>query len=933
MLRIAHPRTVIHRKALAGELAALVAWSGYSAKTQSKVLAIFKDALAQGRAEVRRRFEEDGALGVDVLRANAYLIDQLVRAIHDFAATYVYPAANPTTGERMSIIATGGYGRAELAPHSDIDLMFLLPYKKTSHIEQVVEYILYMLWDLGLKVGHATRSVGDAVRLSKEDVTIQTSLLESRLLWGDEALYRKFQALFEKSIQSGGPAFVKAKLAERDARHDRMGDSRYVLEPNIKEGKGGLRDLQTLFWIAQFLYRVRDMRELVAKGVFTKGDARRFAKAQSFLWAVRCHLHYLADRPEEIISFTYQSTLAERMGYTDRAGSRGVERFMKHYFLVAKDVGDLTRVLCAVLEEGLKSQPGRFSLPSFSFRKRNVEGFRLDGNRLTIGDAADLQSHPIKLLSLFRAAQKFTHDIHPDAMRMVVQNLKRIDKVLRADAAANKVFLDILCDEKDPVTALKWLNEAGVLGRFIPDFGRVVAQMQYDMYHVYTVDEHTIRAIEILSKIERGLLGDDHPVSTNVIGHLQSRRVLYLAVFLHDIAKGRGGDHSILGAKVALKLCKRFALSDWESETVAWLVRHHLDMSRTAFKRDVEDPKTAIDFAKRVQSLERLRLLLILTVVDIRAVGPNVWNGWKATLLRDLFERTEEVLTGGMKGEHRAQRVMRVHERLRERLKEWPVADVEAHLERGYDSYWLGVETDLLVRHAFLLRRARQEGRAFMVEANVDDARAVSELMVYTPDHPGLFAHVAGALALSGASIVDAKVTTLTDGMALDTFWIQDSEGGAYDGEERLARLYERIEMALSGRLHPVRELAKARAQAMKSRTRVFKVAPRVLIDNTASNTFTVIEMNGRNRLGLLHDITAALTQLGLQIASAHIATYGERAVDVFYVKDVFGLKVDQQDKIKTVRQRLLKALAPPADAAPAKPAKKKRPLAKARAE
>jgi [protein-PII] uridylyltransferase len=911
MATIAKPRDIIDRKALLAKLDDLVGWSGYTPKTQTQVLEIFKAAHTDGWREIRRRFEEERAPSSEVVRANAYLVDQLIRSIYDFTLKSIYPAANPTTGELLSVTATGGYGRGEMAPFSDIDLMFLLPYKLTAHSEQVVEFILYTLWDLGLKVGHATRSIDEAIRLARDDMTIRTSLLEARWLWGDQAMFKEFKRRYQDEIAgSGSLAFVEAKLAERDARHDRMGDTRYVLEPNIKEGKGGLRDLQTLYWIAKYLYRVDDVKELQKLGVLTARDVRTFAKAEAFLWTVRCHLHYLNGRAEERLTFNVQSEISDRMGYADRAGVKGVERFMKHYFLVAKDVGDLTRILCAVLEEQHKKSRQRFKFLTFGFRKREIEDFIVDGDRLTVEGKDAFKKTPVKMLRLFRLAQQHDLDVHPNALRLVTQNLKLVDKNLQNDPEANRLFMEMLTGANPEVTLMR-LNEAGVFGRFVPDFGRVVAQMQYDMYHVYTVDEHTIRAIGILKGIEEGRLKQDHPVSCAVIGEVQSLRVLYVSVLLHDIAKGRGGNHSEIGADIAIELGPRLGLNEWETETVSWLVRYHLLMSNTAFKRDIYNLKTIRDFVAVVQSPERLRLLLILTVADIRAVGPNVWNAWKAGLLRELYYRAQEEMTGGLPHERRGERVEYAKAQLREKLAGWPADEIEKHLARGYPDYWLAFDTDTLAHHANFIRDAEARGHGLHIETRVEPERDVTEITIYAQDHPGLFAKIAGAMALSGASVVDAKIMTLANSMALDTFWVQDASGHAYAAGDRLKRLTRRVEDALSGRLNPGRELEAAQTKALPSRTKVFKVPPRVLIDNKASDQHTVIEINGRDRPGLLHDLTAALTASGLQISSAHIATFGERVVDVFYVKDVFGLKVDREEKLDQLRQRLLEAISP----------------------
>jgi len=910
MTKTINSASIINKIELEAQVDDIVSWSGYSSKTHPEIFALYKSALEEGRAEIRRQFEQDARAASKTIVDISLLMDDIISSIATFAQQSVYPAANPTRGEQISILAAGGFGRQELAPHSDIDLIILAPYKVTPHSEQVIEFILYFLWDMGLTVGHATRSIDDAIRLAGEDLTIRTNMLETRCIAGDPTLFDEFWIRYVKEIiEEGQIAFVDAKLAERDARHERMGDTRYVLEPNVKEGKGGLRDLQTLFWIVKYLYQVSDVEELVAQGVFTRDDVKLFAKASNFLWTVRCNLHYLSERAEDRLTFDVQQEIAQRMGYRDHAGSRGVERLMKHYFLIAKDVGDLTRVLCAVLEEQHKKQQRFFSFFPNPFSKQKIGDFLIDNGRLNVSGAKDFRDQPIKLLQLFKESLNNDIDIHPRALRWIRQSLGRIDDVLRSDPTANQVFLDILTAKKNPEKILMRMNEAGVFGRFVPDFGRVVAQMQYDMYHVYTVDEHTIRALGILHRIEAGDLTHDHPVSSRVVKEIQSRRVLYLAVMIHDIAKGRKGDHSELGAEIALRLCPRMGLNEWETDTVAWLVREHLLMSRTAFKRDLDDPQAVEDFTKIVQSPERLRLLLILTVADIRAVGPKVWNAWKAELLRDLYYRSQETLSGSAHTDYRKSRIIAAKEAFASRLESWDSEWVARFMERGRDTYWINFDTDTLVRHATIACEAERDNREMDIRATVDTDRDVTEIIIYAADHPGLFASIAGAMALSGASIVDAKIVTLSDGMAMDTFWVQDGSGSAYDEQRRIDRLCDRIERTLRGQILPARELAAARDKALPTRMQAFKVPPRVLIDNNVSSESTVIEINGRDRLGLLLDLTAIITAEGLQISSAHISTYGERVVDVFYVKDGFGLKVAGESRIEAIRGKLLEAV------------------------
>lgn len=908
-------RKIVHRAQLE-EAAGEVARAGGPDRREA-LLGLYKRALAQGRAEVEKRFLADND-GARCVAGNAYLIDQLVRVIHDIAARHLYPAPNPTESEKVAIVAVGGYGRGELAPQSDIDLLFLHAYKKSPRVEQLVETMLYTLWDLGLKVGHATRSIDDTLARAKADVTIRTALLESRFLWGERKLAGRLAKRFRAEVVRGtARAFVEAKLAERDARHERMGGSRYVLEPNIKDGKGGLRDLQTLYWAAKYLHEVDDIAELVEKGVLTRAEHESFERAQAHFWTLRCHLHYLTGRAEDRLTFDLQPRLAERMGYTDHAGAAAVERFMKHYFLIAKEVGDLTRIFCAGFELAQRKSPLR-KLPLLN-RKKALEGFRLDGGRLNLEDPDQLARDPVEMLRIFDVMQRTGTDIHPEALKAIHRHLKRITKAVREDAKANAYFMNVLAAPGDPEDTLRRMNECGVFGKFVPDFGRVVAQMQYDMYHVYTTDEHTIRALGILSRIENGKLSEDHPLASEVIHSIQSRRALYVAVLMHDIAKGRGGDHSEIGARLALKLGPRLGLSAEETETVSWLVLHHLAMSDCAQKRDLDDPQTIADFVSLVQSPERLKLLLCLTVVDIRAVGPKVWNNWKATLLRNLYRRAEEMMIGSLATARRPQRIAAARERLAGLLAErgWPEEAVEAHLERLTDPYLLSAEPAVLAQQAELVREAERDESPVALATRVDAQAGVSELTVYAADHPGLFSHLAGALAVAGATVVDARIVTLKNGKALDSFLLQDgAEGGPFARPDKLARLSVLIERALEGKLDTAAQL-KQRAADQPKRTRVFKVPGRVVIDNTASTTHSVVEVNGRDRPAFLYDVTRALSDCGLQIGSARIATYGEQAVDVFYVKDVFGMKIDHKAKQSQIRDRVAAAIANP-DCAPA---------------
>jgi len=902
---IASRRAIIDRRSVGDALAAVAERARTIEARRDAAALIFKAALAAGRAEIRARLHEHPGRGLESAASGAFLTDQLLRLIFDFATTALYPKPNPTAAERLTLIAVGGYGRGEMAPFSDVDIMFLTPWKQTGWGEQVIETILYLLWDLGLKVGHSTRSLDEMIRQAKADLTIRTALLEARYVWGDQPLYDEASARFRKEIVTGtARAYIADKLAERDARHKKMGDSRYVVEPNLKEGKGGLRDLHTLFWIGKYVYQVRSVAELVDKGLLTATELRQFLKAENFLWAVRCNLHDIAGRAEERLTFDVQRELSSRLRYTERSGMSAIERFMRHYFLVARQVGDLTGLFLAHLDDSFGKSTW---FPKLVRRPRKLKGFTVQSGKIGVPNDGFFRDDPVRLIEMFALANAAGLEIHPLAMRQAGRDAGLITEKVRRDPRANALFMGVLTSPTDPETMLRWMSEAGVFGRFVPDFGRVVAQMQYDMYHHYTVDEHTIRAIGLVAKIENGELKADHPQSAKVIRQLVSRRVLYVAVMLHDIAKGRGGDHSMLGADIALNLCPRLGLSPAETETVAWLVRYHLLMSSTAFKRDLSDYKTIVDFTEIVASPERLRLLLILTVVDIRAVGPTVWNNWKGQLLRDLFDAAEEVLRLGHKENGRAERIAAKQAALAKEL-EWPKAEFAAYARRHADPYWVAESPEVLFRNAVMVERADAAKAPLSIAMHVDAEQGTTLVTVYAADHPGLFYRIAGAISLGGANILDARIHTTRDGQALDNFVVADPLGRPFAEPEQLARLKRSIEDVLTGKIRLADRLA-ARPLARR-RAEAFRVEPNVLIDNRASNRYTVLEVNALDRPALLWSLTHALFAARLAIQSAHIATYGERAVDVFYLTDLTGEKIDNAVRLRGLEKRLLELAA-----------------------
>ncbi len=638
----------------------------------------------------RRGFEAHELTGLQAARLLGALIDGLLRALHDYTVETVIPG----TPEPFAMVGTGGYGRGVVAPFSDIDLLFLTAAEPGPRVLQAVEFMLYLLWDLGLKVGHATRSIAECAAEAAADTTVRTSLIDARLIAGSAALYAEFQARYGAACEAAGFAgFIAAKQAERDARHRRFGDSPFLVEPNVKEGRGGLRDLQTLYWLSRYVFGTLVMGDLVGPhspggGLLTAHEARLARRCWSFLWTVRFHLHYVAGRAEERLTFDLQPVVGARMGYTRHGRQDGVERFMRHYFLTAREITRVTRVLEPAIVRAALGPPALAAETDPALLRA---GFVLADGKLLGSPARDFRDEPLQMLRLLQVARDRDLALHPLALRALIRNVRGAMS-LRGDPQAAALFLDLLCGRdaehmrSDGAKWLSILNETGFLGRFIPDWARIVGQMQFDTYHVFTVDEHTIEAVRVLNALERGELTDVAPVSSGLVEDLQSRRALYVAMLLHDIAKGRGGDHSEIGAELALDVGPVLGLAAEETETVSWLVLHHLLLSQTAFHRDIDDPKTILDIADTIQSPERLKLLLILTVADMRAVSPKVWNGWKATLLRELYSRVAEVLAGGLATTERDTRVARAREAAAELLPDWDQAARERFFALGYPS-------------------------------------------------------------------------------------------------------------------------------------------------------------------------------------------------------------------------------------------------------
>jgi len=908
---ISAPDSIFDTDTIRQDIAILATNAPDNAALRKGVAERLSAANEAGRALIHSTYQAAPYDTRSVTRSYTHLTDSLVQTALHVATTYLHPLQNPTSAERICLLAVGGYGRGEMAPFSDVDLLFLSPYKLSPWTESIVESMLYILWDIRLKVGHAVRTIDDCLRLGLEDLTIRTSLLENRFLGGDADLNTELgQRLWKDLFKSSGPEFVALKLEEREKRHIKQGQIRFLVEPNVKEGKGGLRDLQTLFWITKYLSGAKSPTEMIEQGFFTQPEYDRFAEAEHFLWTVRCHLHLGAKRATEQLTFDHQVAIAKALGFEDREGLRAVESFMQEYFRHATHVGDLTRIFLTALEaRHVKQQPsfGSRILQAIPWRRSEntaPEGYKIVHGRLAIANEATFLADPLNFLRIFEVALDSEILIHPDAMRLITANLHLIDDNLRANPEARRIFLSLLLDYGNPERALRRMNELGVLGKFIPEFQRIVALMQFNMYHHYTVDEHTIQCISNLSKIEKGALKEDLPVASGILEKGVKRRILYVAMLLHDIGKGLPEDHSIAGARLAETIAPQLGLDAAETKTVVWLIRHHLLMSDVAQKRDLTDPVTIREFAKTVKSTTRLNLLTVLTVCDIRGVGPSTWNNWKAQLIRDLYRSTKTALREGIDAVGKNHREDEAIAALRKALPKWKKADFEAMVERHYPAYWQGLDTKAHKVFANLLRKVTES--SLEMDITADPNRDATRACFVMQDHPGIFSRISGALALVGANVVDARTFTGRKGYATFAFWIQDADGHPYE-KSRLSRLRGMIKRTMAGDV-VARDALKTRDK-IKKRERDFIVPTEITFDNSGSDLYTIIEVDTRDRPALLFDLTKTLSNASIYIASAVIATYGEQAVDVFYVKDMFGLKIHAKSKQDKIEALLIEAI------------------------
>ncbi len=858
--------------------------------------------LAASR-EAIRDWHARGAGGVALVERNSEDVDRLVRFLFD-AATARYRERYVQLDQRCAVLSQGGYGRREMNPFSDIDLLFLHPHKVTPYVETVTETILYQLWDLRFEVGHAVRSVRECVALAATDSQIKTALIDARPVCGDEQLWLDFEAARERDIKPRGTAkYVREKLDEAERRHQRYGDSVYLLEPQVKEGAGGLRDLHTAMWVAKITFKVESSRELSVKGVLSDAELAEFESARDFLLRVRNSLHFLAGGHQDQLVFDLQETVAEDLGYRSRPGDpmKGVERFLKDYYLHAAGV---TRIARSIVERA--TNPSRpYRLLGRMLARTVRPGVQVIAGQLAVTRSEIVREDPTELVRLFATAQAHDVPFSPRLADLVRTEAGLLDDGVRGDPRIAENFLSILRAPGRVYETLHEMHRLGVLTRVIPEWEHLRCLVLHDQYHIYTVDEHSLRGIRELESLRGGDLAESSPLLTQAMRDVDKVELLFLGMILHDSGKGLGGGHSEKGAVIARDVAGRLGLNEDESRELEFLVRHHLVMSHLSQRRDIHDDKLVVDFARRVGSPEALKRLYLLTYADMRATGPKVWNNWKDMLLAEAYLRVQEVFACGFEPEDRAARIARIRERVPAEVGaargDDSALECAEFLAAMPDHYLLTTPEAVLPAHAEMIHRLRG-GEDPVTSVEHRPQNEFSEFTVVTRDRPGLFATITGVLAASGMNIVAARIATSDDGIVVDAFRVSHLERReiALD-DERWQRARDLLDDVLAGKRDLAGILARAEKPGILDRRKARPMAVQVVADNEVSDAHTVLEIYARDRVGLLHRIATALLALGLDIHLALITTNVDQVLDVFYVNEADGRKSSRLDEIRAV--------------------------------
>ncbi len=874
-----------------------------------------RNYISRGRGELFERHRA-GAGGLEVAAAWSTVMDHLIRHLFN-AISAEWKSRLPDASSRFAIVAQGGYGRGELNPQSDVDLLFLYSWKVSPFGEAVAEKLLYTLWDAGLQVGHATRTAAECMRLAENDLRVRTALLDARFLCGDFALYGNFEKSVEsRLLRKGVGRFIREKLAESEKRHEEFGGSVYLLEPDVKEGEGGLRDIQTARWIARAKLKVKDLDGLALNGLVSPADIAHLKESQDFLMRVRNELHFSTGKHHDQLTFEQQENVSRALGFQGEGTLRGVEVFMRTYYLHAAQI---SRISALIVHRVTDCDRPRFG-ERYVFGRTLREGIRLTKEHLSVTKPDVLIADPKNLIRIFDDAQKYQCQLTQETRELLRRHLWLIDDDFRRSPEVNAIFFGVLSWKQNVYETLLEMHRSGVLGALIPEFGRLLCMVLHDAYHIYTVDQHSLRLIKEIERLKGGEYIETLPLLTQLARETERIELLYLGMMFHDIGKGFGGGHSEIGARMVEAVARRMRLNPDDGALVQFLVRHHLLMTHTAFRRDLEDGKTIFDFAKTMGTVNNLKMLYLLTFADVKAVGPDVWNPWKASLLGELYVKALNLLEEAEKGEFQRPDVLatvrRVQSRVRRELSEsYDGEKIDRFLAAMPDRYFFSTPESDIVEHFQLMERFR--GRRPEISVQHFPERDCTSVVVCTQDRPGLFASITGVFAALGLDILNARIFTASDGRILDVFRISHhGRSEVVMAEPKWVKFRDTLEEVLDGKIDVAR-LVESAKPALYLKRAVPKVSTVVNVDNEASDDFTIVEVFTEDRIGVLFAIAHSLHRLGLSIHVAKISTNVDQVADVFYVTDQFGAKIQDAYRVETLRQSLYQTLAPPYDAEP----------------
>lgn len=869
-----------------------------------------------------------GAGGMDICRARAAVLDVLLRYLWDSAKAGLSEQAQKEFPP-LALVAIGGYGRAELNPHSDIDFMFLhdrqvAVRRPLPHLSKIIDGLLYPLWDIGLKVGHSVRTIDDCVKVANSDMQSKTSLIEARVVAGDDALFSKFEkTLVAKCVNKHEEEYIAMRVEDQNSRRAKFGNSACMQEPNIKNGCGGLRDYQNLLWMAFFKYRTRSLTELQAHEMISENDRKQLEAAYDFLLRVRTEMHYHVDRGMDVLTKSWQPTVAHNLGYAERSPSRRIERFMRLLYTHSRNIFRITRTVEQRL--ALLPAPRKLSLRSFlpAGRTRAVEpidGFKISDGEIQATTPRVFRDQPRRLMRVFLYAQQRGLDLHPDLGQQVRNHLGLVDRAFLSDEHVRETFLTILGQRGSVARVLRAMHETDLLGKYVPEFGRLTCLVQHEFYHQYTADEHTLMCLEQLDKIWEA---KDPPYSEYVplFQKLERPFLLYLALLLHDVGKPEGhGNHAVVSAELALRVAKRLGLDGSSTHTLRLVIENHLLMASTSQRRDLDDPAVIRKFAKQVQNPETLGLLTLHTFVDSQATSDKLWNGFKESLLWSLHHKTVELMAGGTE-------FVRAEEKQRELLMEevqgmtppqFAAEELHAHFGALPSRYFQihstrDVLDDLLLAHRFIRLQTSDRENPLTPVVNWRDQpdRGCNAVKVCTWDRAGLFWKIAGSLSAAGLNILSAQIFTRSDGIVLDTFYVNDAKTGVLAGPDQRDTFEDVINRALTGEEVDFRALI-ARRKITRPAYQAYvgeRMATRIGFDNDSSDTRTVIEIETEDRIGLLHAISKQLSELDLDISAAKISTERGAAIDSFYVREADATKVVAPGRQRAIELKLRQAL------------------------